>query len=189
MILSNEVKAGMVIHQDRKLLRVIEAIHHAGSAQQTGFLLIKCKELQTGHFSEHRYKGNEKLDVIELQKRTMEFLYRDENSLYFMDVENYDQIEISKIAVGPVERFLSEQMKVPVELYEGRAVNIQLPKHIELKVIMTGTPTKAAGDNTMKTAQLENQMEILVPQFVETGDMIRVETDTGKYFDRIPLKK
>jgi elongation factor P len=106
-----------------------------------------------------------------------------------MDPQSYEQVGVRKDSVGQAEKFLKEGMKITVELLGEEAVSVQFPKIIEIKVAATGTGIREAGDNTMKPATLENGIEILVPQFVETNDTVRVDTERVKYVDRVSVKR
>ena len=188
MILASEVKEGFAIQLDGKLYKILEVVHHAGSGQMHGFIELKMKDLRFGHFSDRRFKHFDKLESVELIKRQMEFLYADPESAFFMDSTTYEQVSVPKIAIGERERFLKEGTKAIVELLGEEAVTIQLPKVMEVKIASTGPGIRDGQDNTMKPATLENGLEILVPQFVNTGDLVRIDTEKIKYVDRVTIK-
>jgi elongation factor P len=107
-----------------------------------------------------------------------------------MDPETFEQVSLATSAIGTAEKFMKEGMKVTVELLGEEALTIQFPKVVELKVISSGPGIRGGHDvSTMKSATLENGIEVLVPQFVETGDSIRVDTEKLKYIDRVMVKK
>lgn len=189
MILVTEIKAGTTIRLDNKLWRVLEVVRHAGSGQMQGFIELKLKDLEFGHFSDRRFKSTDKLEEVELKKRPMEYIYSTEDECVFMDPDTFEQASLSKKAIGKLEKFLTEGFKVTIELLNETPVSIQFPKNIEIKVASTGPGIKEAQDNTMKPAILENGVEILVPQFIETGDKIRIDTEKIKYIDRVTSKK
>jgi len=189
MILASDVKVGMALHLDGKLYHVLDVVRHAGSGQMHGFIEIKLKDIRFGHFADRRFKHTDRLDTIDLAKRHMNYLYADSESCYFMDPQNFNQVSIQKSAIGNIEKFLKEGMPCTVELLGEEAVSIEFPKVVELKVSSTGPGIRGGQDNTMKPATLENGLEILVPQFVETGDGVRVDTEKAKYVDRITGKR
>ncbi len=189
MLLVTELKAGSTIRSENKLYRVIEVTRHAGTGQMHGFMELKLKELPSGHITDKRLKMNEKVEDVELSKRYMEYIYTFGDELFFMDSENYEQVGVHKSRIETDERFLKEGIKVTVELLNGQPIVIQFPKVIELKIASTGTGRREGSDNTLKPATLENGIEILVPQFIEPGEIVRIDTEKIKYIDRVPIKK
>jgi elongation factor P len=120
----------------------------------------------------------------------MDYLYSDTDGCYFMDPETFEQVSIPQASIGATSRFLKEGMKITVELLGEEPLTIQFPKVVALKVSTTGPGIRGGHDvSTMKPATLENDIEILVPQFVETGDTVRVDTGKIKYVDRMTVKK
>jgi elongation factor P len=120
----------------------------------------------------------------------MNYLYSDNEAGYFMDPESFEQVSIPKEAIGTVEKFMTEGMKITVELLGEEPVTVQFPKVVELKIASTGPGIRGGHDvSTMKPATLENGLEILVPQFVEISDVVRVDTEKVKYVDRVTVKK
>jgi len=189
MILASEIKPGIALTIDGRLYRVLEVAHHSGTGQMAGFVLLKLQDIRTQHFTERRVKPTDKLEETVLSKRQMEYIYRDEDSFYFMDPETYEQYGIPKAAIGNIERFLKEGLKVTVEMLGEEALGLQFPKVVELKVTLTAPGIRGEQESTMKPATLENGMEILVPQFVEVGEVVRVDTEKGKYVERVTVKK
>ena len=189
MVLVSDLKVSAVVRIENRLYKVLDIIRHAGSGQMHGFIELKLKDIQFGHISDHRYKTTDKLEVVEVTKRQMEYLYADQEMFHFMDPETFEQLEISKATVGNIEQFLKEGAILGVELVGDEPIAVQFPKIVELKVTMTGPSIRDAQDTTMKSATLENGIEILVPQFVETGDIVRVDTEKVKYIERVPIKR
>lgn len=188
MTLAPEIKEGSALFLDEKLYKVLEVVRHAGSGQMHGFIELKLKDIRFGHFYDRRFKYTDKLDVVELSKRFMEYIYSDADTCYFMDPENYNQVGIPKTAIGAREKFLTEGTKAAVELLGEEAVSIQLPKVMILKVAATGPGIRDGQDNTMKPASLENGLEIHVPQFIIEGDLVEVDTEKIKYINRVVKK-
>ncbi len=189
MLLVTELKAGSTIRLEDKLYRVMEVTRHAGTGQMQGFMELKLKELPSGHITDKRLKMNEKVEEVELSKRYMEYIYTSGDELFFMDSENYEQVPVHKTRIETDERFLKEGIKVTVELLNGQPIVIQFPKVIELKITSTSAGRREGSDNTLKSATLENGIDILVPQFIEAGEIVRIDTEKIKYIDRVPIKK
>jgi elongation factor P len=114
----------------------------------------------------------------------MGFLYRDGDECYFMDPESYEQIAISAAVIGEQANFLKAEMQVPVEFLGETPVSVQMPEIMEVRIADTTPPVHAQQDSTWKTARLENGVEIMVPQFIKSGDLIRLDLATMKYMDR-----
>jgi elongation factor P len=189
MVLVSDVKEGAALQIDGKLYKVQEVVRHAGSGQMHGFVELKLTDIWFGHIADKRFKQTDKLEDVELTKRQMDYLYSNAEACYFMDSGSFEQVGVSKESVGHIERFLKEGTKISVELLGEEAVSIQFPKIVELKIAATGHGIRDGQDNTMKPATLENGMEVLVPQFVETGDKVRVDTEKMKYVDRVTIKR
>jgi elongation factor P len=190
MLLASDVKEGTALRLDGKIWKVLEVVRHAGSGQMHGFIELKLSDIRFGHFGDRRFKHADHLDNIELRKRQMEYLYSDNDSAYFMDPETFEQVGIPRTAIGTAEKFMKEGMKIAVELLGEEALTVQFPKVIELKIASTGPSIRGGHDvSTMKPATLENGVEILVPQFVESGDTVRVDTEKVKYVDRVTIRK
>jgi elongation factor P len=189
MILASEIKAGSAVQLDGKLYKVLEVVRHSGSGQMHGFIELKLHDVRFGHFADRRFKHSDKLDDVELRKRQMDFLYSDAEQCYFMDPETFEQVGIPLASVGHVAKFMKEGMRITVELLNDEAVSVQFPKLVELKVASTGPGIRGEHDNTMKPAVLENGIEVMVPQFLETGDSVRVDTEKAKYVDRVAVKR
>ncbi len=189
MILASEVREGAALLLDGKLFKVLEVVRHAGSGQMHGFIELKLKDVRFGHFADRRFKQTDRLEDVELMKRQMDYLYSDPEACYFMDPNTYEQVGVPKKAVGHIEKFFKEGMKISVELLGEEAVSIQFPKVVELHIASTGPGIREGQDNTLKAATLENGLEILVPQFIETGDKVRVDTEKVKYVDRVTIKR
>ncbi|MBI5472700.1 MAG: elongation factor P [Ignavibacteriae bacterium] len=185
MILASEVKAGAALMLDNRLYKVLEVVRHAGSGQMHGFIELKLHDLRYGHFADRRFKHSDRFEEVDLRKRPMDFLYADDMQSYFMDPDSFEQVGIAQASLGEVRKFLREGMRITVELLNDEAVSVQFPKVIDLKIASTGTGLRGEHDNTLKSARLENGLEILVPQFVETGDVVRVDTEKVKYIDRV----
>lgn len=189
MVLASDAKEGMAIQLDGKVFKVLDVVRHTGSGQMHGFIELKLKDMRFGHFADRRFKHSDRLDSVEMTKRQMEYLYSDTDACYFMDPNSFEQVAIPKHSVGQTEKFMKEGMKVTVEMLGEEALTVQFPKTVELRVTSTGPGIRGGQDTTMKPATLENGMEIHVPQFVETGEVVRVDTDKARYVDRVTLKR
>jgi elongation factor P len=185
MIAASEVRAGATLKINGELYRVIDATLHVGGGKMGTTVVVKMRQMATGHVREHRFDPTEKVEDAPLDRQTMEYLYTDGDAFYFMSPETFEQVSLPKEIIGHLEKFLRPNMQIPLEFYEGNPVNILFPEAVELKVVTT-PPGKHEHDmTTPKPATLENGMEVLVPQFIKEGDLVRVDVATGKYLERV----
>ncbi len=189
MVLASELKAGTALMLDGRLYKVLEAVRHAGSGQMHGFIELKLHDVRFGHFADRRFKFSDRLEVVDLRKRPMDFLYSDGEQCYFMDPDSFEQVGLPQASLGHVNKFLKEGMRITVELLNNEAVSVQFPKIIDLRIESTGAGLRGEHDNTLKSARLENGVEIMVPQFVESGDTVRVDTEKVRYLDRVTIRR
>jgi elongation factor P len=185
MILSTDLKAGVIVRLDGELYKVISSEYHVGGGKMGGATHAKLRNLQKGNSLERRFRPNEKLEAVELDRVTMDYIYQDGDDFYFMNPDSFEQVPIPRQTFGGAEKFLKPEMPVPVELFEGRPLNVVFPEAVELRVESTAQPIHGQQDNTLKPAVLENGMEILVPQFIREDETVRIEVETGKYLERV----
>jgi elongation factor P len=189
MIPATEIKEGMTLELEGKLCKVLEVSRHAGAGQMQGFMAVKLHDIRFGHFFERHIKQNDKIKEIAVVRRQMDFLYPDAEGYVFMDPDSYEQVMIPKAMVGKSHKLFKDGMKVTIEMLDDEAISVEFPKNMEFKVISTGSGAHATQENTMKSAILENNIEILVPHFVETGETVRIDTDKLKYIERVAIKR
>ncbi len=185
MIAASQMRPGAAIRYEGQAYKVLAAEYHPGQGRMGGQTHARLLNLDTGTTWELSLRGELKVEEMRLEKRPLEFLYADESHCCFMDPGTFEQTEIPRGMVGERARFLESGMKLAVEFLEDRAVGVELPEAIEVRVAETAPPTHQQGDTTAKTARLENGVEILVPPFIKTGDAVRVALDTLRYLDRV----
>jgi elongation factor P len=185
MIAASQLRAGMAVRYENQSFRVVAAEYHPGQGKMGGTTHARLKNLATGTFWEHSFRAELKLEELPVEKRGMEFLYADADHCFFMDPETFEQVGIAMAVVGEHWKFLEPQMRVPVDFVDGAPVNVQFPDILEVRIAETAPATHAQQDSTWKPAKLENGVEVMVPQFIKTGDVIRLHTETLKYSDRV----
>jgi len=185
MVHASQLRAGMAIRHEGTIYKVIAADYHGGQGKMGGAAHVRLKNLSTGAFWEHNFRADIKLEDLAVEKQSMDFLYTDEDHCYFMNADNYEQIGIAASLIGPQARFLVAQMRLPVEFVGEQPVSVLFPEMIELRVVDTTPPVHQQQDSTLKSAQLENGVEIMVPQFIKVGDLIRVDVEHLKYMERV----
>ena len=119
----------------------------------------------------------------------MEFLYSDADNSTFMNPETFDQVEIPRAILGPAERFLKPEMKLPVESFDGQPISIVFPAVVEARVADTAPPVHSQQDNTWKEATLDNGLQIRVPLFIARDEVVRMEVETGRYLERVRAER
>ncbi len=190
MISATELRPGMAIALEGQIYKVISADYHAGGGKMAGVTHAKLRNLATGAVWERRFRPDEYVEEVELQRQTMQFLYADDHLSYFMNPETFEQIEISNERLGAVARYLKPEMTVPVEFSAGQPVGVVFPSIVEIRVESTAPPVHSqSADNVWKEATLENGLQTQVPQFIAPGELIRVEVETGTYIERAKPEK
>jgi len=184
MVLASLLRPGMAIRLEGQTFKVISNEYHPGQGKMGGVAHVRLKNLTTGTYRDHSFRSELKLEEVPVEKQTLAYLYSDNDECYFMNPETFDQIGIDSSLIGVASRFLQPEMKLPVEFVEGRPVSVVFPEIIEVRIAETAPPSHGQQDNTWKAAHLDNGMQILVPQFIKTGDMIRLDVEQSRYVDR-----
>jgi elongation factor P len=184
MVLASQMRAGMAVVFESQTYRVVAAEYHPGQGKMGGVTHARLQNIDTGTFREHSFRAELRLRDLPVERQALEFLYADGDHYCFMDAENYEQTEIPRAVIGPRAAFLEPGMKLPVEFVSGRPVHILFPEMIEVRIADTAPPAHQQADSAFKPARLPNGMEVMVPQFIKTGDMIRLDLETMKYMDR-----
>jgi len=185
MLTSGELRKGITIELDGELYQVLE-YQHLKLGRGSAVVRLKLRDIRAGHITERTFQASEKFTRARLDYRTMQYLYNDGDLYYFMDEENYEQIPLNASQLGDALNYLKEGMSLEVSSYKGELIGVELPITIELKVTDTGPGFK--GDTATagtKPATLETGITIQVPLFVNTGDIVKVDTRTGSYLERI----
>ena len=184
MITVNDIKNGMTILFEDNIYTVLE-FSHVKPGKGAAFVQAKLKNLRTGSIVEKRFNSGVKLEKAMVEKKSMHFLYASGDVYNFMNMETYEQIEITKDQIGDDAKFLKEDLIVDVTFFQGELLGVILPEKIEMKVVETEPAVKGnTTNNALKDAVLETGLKVRVPLFVEQGEMIIVSTKDGKYVSR-----
>jgi elongation factor P len=147
---------------------------------------VRIKSLTDGKVLEKTFKGNEQLESADVTNQTVQYLYSDGGSFYFMNGESFEQFEISSDLVGDGAGYLKEGDNVTLQSFDGKPINVELPKNVPLKVTYTEDAVKGDTSSSItKEATLETGITIRVPAFIKNGDLISVDTSTGAYRERV----
>ena len=182
---AGDFRNGTTFEMDGNVYRVVE-FQHVKPGKGSAFVRTKIKNVITGSGLEKTFNPSEKYPSAEIEKKEMQYLYADGDLYYFMDNETYEQMPLNKEQLGDSLKYLKENMNVKVLSYKGKVFSIEPPMFIELEV--TYTEPGFAGNTTTtsgKPAKLENGLEITVPMFINIGDVIKIDTRTGEYLERV----
>jgi elongation factor P len=150
---------------------------------------VRMKHMLTGSVQQRTWKSGEKLQAADVEDREMQYLYPEGDSLVFMDNVSYEQVSIPAEALGEQRGFLLDNTNVSVLFYKGRAVGVELPTFVEMSVVETEPGFKGdTANNVLKPAKLTTGVMVSVPLFVNEGDVVRVDTRTGEYSERVAKK-
>ena len=184
MLNFNEIKMGRVIKVNNEPYIIIKTDHHK-MGRGGAVLKVKCRNLINGNILERTYQGAEKEEEAETETKKANFMYKDKDEAYFMDNANFEQFNLPLEEIGESAQFLKEGVDVDVLYFESRPVSISLPIKMDFKVVSAppGVKGNSAG-NVNKQVEIETGAKVNVPMFINEGDMIRINTDTGEYVER-----
>jgi len=181
---TNDLKNGMTLNLPEGLYQVVE-FQHVKPGKGGAFVRTTLKNLRTGAVVDRTFRGGEKVEQAVIDKREMQFLYRDGSEFVFMDNESYDQLQVAPGALGNSANFIVEGSTAQLAMYNGEIVGVELPAAVELAV--SETEPGIQGDRVSgarKPATLETGLVVQVPLFVNTGDRLKVDTRSGEYITR-----
>lgn len=184
MALASEVKEGQAVLVEGHTYRVVEVDTHLGGGRMGGLVKMRLESIETGTSTDRRFRPEDKIETIDLEKKRLGYLYSEGEMIHFMDASTYEQYPVPSRLLGEYSDFLKEGEELTVEFLGTSPVRVVTPKMVELKVASTGPPQHAHETSVWKEATLENGMEIQVPLFIATGDKIVIDLATGKYHDR-----
>ncbi len=183
-IQATRLRKGMLIKAGQDLFRVLE-LQHVTPGNLRGFVRVKFRNIRTGSLSDQKLRSEDSIERATLDEREMQYLYRDGESFHFMDTETYEQLHIDAEVLGDAANYLVPEATIKVEFYGSEPVGIELPQTVDLKVEDTVPGIKGATASAqVKPARLETGLVVQVPPFVNTGDTVRISTDTGEYLSR-----
>jgi len=179
------LRPGMVIQHEGDLFTVF-SVEHRTPGNKRAAMQTRLRSLRTGSMLDYRFRAEDSVDRAHLDEIEFQFMYKDGDSYHFMNNENYEQIQLGKDVLGETTDYLIPDMLVNIEFHEGRALGLNLPDTVDLKVAETEPGIqKATASSVMKPATMETGLVVLVPPFVNIGDKIRVNTTEGTYVQRL----
>jgi elongation factor P len=184
-IQATRLRKGMLIKMGDNLCRILD-LHHLTPGNKRAHIQVRMRNIRSMTLADHKFRAEEDVERATLDEREMQYLYNDGDSYYFMDTSTYEQIHISAEGLGDSKDYLIADAVIRVEFYESEPVGIELPATVDLVVKETVPGIKGATASAqVKPATLETGLVIQVPPFVNEGDKVRVNTETGEYQSRV----
>jgi len=175
----------MLVKMENDLYRVLE-LQHVTPGNLRGFVRAKFRNIRNGSLSDQKLRSEDSLERAVLDEREMQYLYKDGDSYHFMDTASYDQLHIDAEVLGDAANYLIPDATITVEFYGTEPVGIELPQTVDLKVVETVPGIKGATASAqVKPATLETGLVVQVPPFINIGDAVRVNTETGEYLRKL----
>ncbi|MEI6882000.1 MAG: elongation factor P [Bacteroidota bacterium] len=176
---------GAFIKHNNELCQVME-YQHRTPGNLRAFYQVVLRNVKTGKQMEHRFRAGESVEMIRVEFKEMQYLYKDGNSLVVMDPETFDQVYIEESLVGAAAKFLKEEMMLKLSFEGDVAIGAEAPTFVILEITYAEPGVKGdTATNTLKPATLDNGAQVMVPLFVNVGDKVKVDTRTGDYVERV----
>ncbi len=185
MITPNDFRPGLTIELDGRVLQVVSADHHK-QGRGDAVVRTKLRDIENGDVFSKTFRSNESIERAHVDRRDFQYLYSTGDAYVFMDMADYEQRELTRELLGEDIRWLKEGETVQLALYQGTILGLEVPRTVDRRVVQTDPGLR--GDTAQggtKPATLEGGAMLTVPLFVQTGDMIRVDTQTGRYVGRV----
>ncbi len=181
-----DLRVGAVIRYQGELCVVLESLHRT-PGNLRAFYQVKMRAIKTGKLKEERFRSGESIEFVRVETNNYQYLYQDGELFMFMETSNYEQIPVQDVMVGDSAKFMKEGTEVQISRdEEGNVVQVQLPQHVSLEITQTEPGLKGdTATNSLKAATVETGAGVMVPLFVNEGDVVRIETSTGNYLDRV----
>ena len=184
MISVNDLKTGLTLELDNGLWTVVDFLH-VKPGKGAAFVRTTLKHVETGRVVEKTFRAGEKVAKAMLERRDMQYLYKEGTGFVMMDLENYEQITLTPEQVGDGVKYLKENMNVSILMHDTKVIGCDIPAHVELEVVDTPPAEKGnTAQGCTKPATTETGAVVNVPFFVQNGDRIRIDTRTNEYLDR-----
>ena len=181
---ATQLRVGNIIEHEGQLWRVMQATHRT-PGNKRGFMQAKLRNLRSGTQTEYRFASEDRVERVSLEQHEAEYLYERGGRYTFMNTENYEQIELGPEELGDAVNYLIPNSRIEVEFHESKALGVTLPKTIDLKIVEAAPGIKTATvSNVLKPAKTETGLVVGVPNFINEGDVITVDTETGEYVGR-----
>ena len=181
---ATRLRKGMLVKMGEDLFRVLE-LQHVTPGNLRGFVRVKFRNIRNGALADQKLRSEDEIERATLDEKSMQYLYKDGASYHFMDTETYEQIALTDEVLGDAMQYMVAESVIEMEFYGSEPVGIELPQTVDLKVVETPPAIKGATASAqLKPAKLETGLVVQVPPFINEGDRVRVNTETGEYQSR-----
>lgn len=187
---TSEIRNGLCINFSNDVYAVVEFLH-VKPGKGPAFVRTKLKSVTNGKVVDQTFPSSHKIDIVRVERRKFQYLYKDDSGLHFMDNETYDQITMQQEIIGDASKFLKDGMDIEVLYHatENIPLNVELPQFVKLEVTYTEPGERGnTSTNVTKPAKVETGAEIKVPIFINEGDLVKIDTKTGDYLERVKNK-
>ncbi len=182
---ATQIREGMVLIIDTELYRVAWKMHRT-PGKGNACMQTKLKNIINGRNLEKRFLSSERVEKALLETKSMQYLYKDSSGYIFMDTEDYEQITINDDIIGESAKYLKEEIAFTVTFHDGQIVGLELPKSIDIRVVSAPPEVrKATASASLRPVECENDIIVNVPTFIKDGDLIKVNTESGDYMERV----
>ena len=188
MVSASELKQGMALRIDGRVYKVLEVESRAGAAKMGGNVRALLSNVHSGRLWDQHFRPLERLDDVELEKRTVEFLYNDGNSSVFQRLDSFEQVEFPSAGLGLAAKLLQSGSEFVAEFFVGEPISLGLPETAEARVVSTAPPARSQQDSGRKEATLENGLIVQVPLFIAPGETVSVDLKSGRYVERVRMQ-
>lgn len=183
-ISANQLRAGVIVQYENNLWQCLEAIHKT-PGNLRAFVQAKLRNVNTGSQKDFRFSSTEMLEKVELREHPAQFLYADGDHYHFMDSENFEQFILGREMLGDAAGYLLSNASVQITFYEEKPLSVKLPRSLAFTVTEADPGMKSAtATSSYKMAKIETGLTIKVPQFIEAGERVVIDTETGTYLER-----
>jgi elongation factor P len=185
MIKATEIRKGMALNIDGTIF-VVHDFQHVAKGNWRSYMQLKIRNIKTGQLLEQRMRSTDTVEEAFVDKKDVEYLYSQNTEHVFMDTESYEQLTLNNDIVGDIMQWLKPNTPVKLTICEGQIVGVEAPNTVDLQVFDTPPVVKGAtATNQSKEAKLETGVTVRVPPFIEPGELVRIDTRTGEYVERV----
>jgi len=185
MAFTSEFRKGLRILLDNEPFVIVD-FQHVKPGKGGAFVRTRIKSLVSGNVLDRTFRSGDKVELPELEESQMQFLYKEGDKFYFMDTRTFDQIFIDEKNLGDARNYIKEGLVIEVLIYKGNPIDVEIQNFVDLKIVQTEPGMRGdTAQNATKPALLESGFSIQVPLFVEEGEVVKIDTRTGQYIERV----